>query len=119
MNELIQVVLYVAVLIAFTPLLGRYMAKVYMDESHMMKPVMSWLEKLIYRAGGIDSREKMNWKAYTINLLIFNFFGFCIIFLLMIFQQYLPLNPEHFPGTSWHLSLNTALSFTTNTNWQS
>ena len=119
MAEVIQIALYILALILLTPVLGRYMAKVYMDEPHPIKPVMSWLEKLIYRAGGIDSKVEMNWKTYTFNLLLFNFFGFAIIFLLMIFQQSLPLNPQHLPGSSWHLSLNTAVSFMTNTNWQS
>ncbi len=62
---------------------------------------------------------EMNWKTYTISLLVFNFFGFLFLFLLLMFQAYLPLNPQHLPGTSWHLSLNTAVSFMTNTNWQS
>jgi len=119
MNELIQVSLYLLVLIALTPLLGRYMAKVYMNEQHIMKPVMSWLESLVYRLGRIDRNGEMNWKTYTISLILFNFLGFIVVFLLMMLQRHLPLNPQHLPGTSWHLSLNTAVSFMTNTNWQS
>ncbi|MCU0369936.1 MAG: potassium-transporting ATPase subunit KdpA, partial [Bacteroidales bacterium] len=116
---MIQVALYLAVLIALTPILGRFMARVYMNEQHVMKPVFSWLENLVYKAGRIDREEEMGWKTYTASLIIFNFIGFVIIFLLMIFQGYLPLNPGQFPGTSWHLALNTAVSFMTNTNWQS
>ncbi|MFA4864784.1 MAG: potassium-transporting ATPase subunit KdpA, partial [Bacteroidales bacterium] len=119
MNEVIQVALYLLALIALTPVLGRYMARVYMNERHMMKPVMSWLENLIYRACRIDRNEEMNWKTYTISLLLFNFLGFIVLFLLLMLQRYLPLNPQHLPGTSWYLSLNTAVSFMTNTNWQS
>jgi potassium-transporting ATPase potassium-binding subunit len=119
MNEMIQVVLYLLALIALTPLLGRFMAKVYMNESHAMKPAFAWLENLIYRACRIDREAEMNWKTYTLSLLVFSFFGFIALFLLLLFQAYLPFNRQHFPGTSWHLSFNTAVSFMTNTNWQS
>jgi len=119
MNEIIQVALYLLALIVLTPVLGRYMAKVYMNERHLMKPLMSWLENLVYRGCRIDRDEEMNWKIYTTSLLLFNFFGFVVLFLLMILQGHLPLNPQHLPGTSWHLSMNTAVSFMTNTNWQS
>jgi potassium-transporting ATPase potassium-binding subunit len=119
MNEIIQVILYLVALIAFTPLVGRYMAKVYMDERHAMKLIFSWLENLIYRVCRVDRNLEMSWKSYTLSLLLFSFFGFMVLFLLMVFQVYLPLNPQHLQGTSWHLSFNTAVSFMTNTNWQS
>ena len=90
-----------------------------MNQRHLMKPVFGWLENLAYRTTGIQSGEEMNWKTYTIQLLIFNFFGFLIVFTLQLFQQYLPLNSQHLPNVSWHLSFNTAVSFMTNTNWQS
>jgi K+-transporting ATPase ATPase A chain len=119
MNDVIQVALYLLAIIALTPLLGRYMARVYMNERHMMRPVLSWLENLVYRACRIDRNEEMNWKTYTISLLLFNFLGFIALFLLLILQRHLPLNPQYLSGTTWHLSLNTAVSFMTNTNWQS
>jgi potassium-transporting ATPase potassium-binding subunit len=84
-----------------------------------MQPVFGWLEKLVYRVSGINSEEEMNWKTYTNGLLLFNLFGFVLLFLLQLFQSYLPLNPENLPGVSWHLAFNTAMSFVTNTNWQS
>jgi len=119
MNNLIEIALYLITIIILTPILGRYMAKVFMDERHFMKPVLSWLENLVYRICGVDTCEEMNWKTYTVSLLIFNLSGFIVLFLLMILQGYLPLNPQHLPGISWHLALNTAISFMTNTNWQS
>jgi K+-transporting ATPase ATPase A chain len=61
----------------------------------------------------------MNWKTYLYAILFFNLYGFVFLFLLQMLQAYLPLNPEHLPGVSWHLSFNTAVSFVTNTNWQS
>ena len=83
-----------------------------------MKPVFGWLETLIYKASGVKSDEEMNWKTYMYGLLLFNLFGFVLLYLLQIFQAYLPLNTEKLPNVSWHLAFNTAMSFTTNTNWQ-
>lgn len=119
MNEMIQIVLYLLVLIVLTPILGRYMAKVYMGKHQAMKPVFSWLENLIYRVCGIDRDAEMNWKMYTISLLLISVIGFGVVFVLMSLQNYLPLNPQNLQKPSWHLTFNTAVSFMTNTNWQS
>jgi len=119
MNEALQLIIFIALLIVVSPLLGKYMAKVFMGEKHFMKPVFGWLEKLVYSISGIKSDEEMNWKTYLYGLLIFNLFGFVFLFLLQMFQAYLPLNTEKLPNVSWHLAFNTAMSFTTNTNWQS
>jgi K+-transporting ATPase ATPase A chain len=119
MNEVLQLILFITLLVVLSPLLGKYMAKVFMDEKHILKLVFGWLEKLIYRISGIKSEEEMNWKTYLNGILLFNLFGFIALFLLQIFQAYLPLNTEKLPNVSWHLAFNTAVSFTTNTNWQS
>lgn len=119
MNEAIQLIIFMVLLIVLSPILGKYMAKVFMGEKHVLQPVLGWLEKLIYRVSGIKSDEEMNWKTYTIGILLFNFFGFLFLYLLQLVQAYLPLNTEELPNVSWHLAFNTAMSFTTNTNWQS
>ncbi len=119
MNEAIQLILFMLVLVALAPFLGNYMAKVFMGEKHIMKPVFGWLEKLVYRISGIKSEEEMNWKTYMYGVLLFNLFGLVFLFLLQMLQGYLPLNTEKLPNVSWHLAFNTAMSFTTNTNWQS
>ncbi len=119
MNDTIQILAFMVAIILLTPAMGSYMAKVFMNQQHIMKPVFGWLERLIYRSTGIQSGEELNWKTYTFQLLIFNVFGFLIVFILQLIQQYLPLNPQHLPNVSWHLSFNTAVSFMTNTNWQS
>lgn len=119
MNEAIQLIIFLVLLILLAPLLGRFMAKVFMNEKHILKSVFGWLEKLVYRCAGVNSEEEMNWKTYLYAVLIFNFFGFLLLFLLQMFQVYLPLNTEKLPSVSWHLSFNTAMSFITNTNWQS
>jgi K+-transporting ATPase ATPase A chain len=119
MNEVIQILLFMIALVALAPLLGKYMAKVFMGENHFMKPVFGWLEKSVYRLTGIKSDEEMNWKTFTYGVLLFNLFGMIFLFLLQMLQAYLPLNTEKLPNVSWHLSFNTAASFITNTNWQS
>ncbi len=85
----------------------------------LMVQVFGWLEQIVYRVSGIKSEEEMNWKTYMYSVLIFNLFGFVFLYLLQIFQASLPLNTEKLPDVSWHLAFNTAMSFTTNTNWQS
>jgi K+-transporting ATPase ATPase A chain len=119
MNEAIQIVLFMVALAVLSPLLGRYMAKVFMGEKHILKPVFGWLEKSVYRVSGVKSEEEMNWKTYLYGVLLFNLLGMVFLFLLQMFQAYLPLNTEKLPNVSWHLSFNTAASFITNTNWQS
>jgi len=119
MNEMMQIVLFIIAFVALCPLLGKFMAKVFMGENHFMTPVFGWLEKSVYRVSGIKSEEEMNWKSYTYGILLFNLFGMVFLFLLQLIQAYLPLNAEKLPNVSWHLSFNTAASFITNTNWQS
>jgi K+-transporting ATPase ATPase A chain len=119
MNEAIQLIIYLLAIVALAPLLGKFMSKVFMGESHFLKPVFGWLEKSVYRITGANSAEEMDWKTYLYALLLFNFFGIIFLFLLQLFQAYLPLNTEKLGNISWHLSFNTAVSFVTNTNWQS
>jgi potassium-transporting ATPase potassium-binding subunit len=119
MNEAIQLIFFFVLLAVVSPFLGRYMAKVFLDEKHFMKPVLGWLEKSIYRLTGVNEAEETDWRIYLYGVLLFNFFGFILLYLLQIFQASLPLNTEKLPNVSWHLAFNTAMSFTTNTNWQS
>ncbi|HJZ41036.1 MAG TPA: potassium-transporting ATPase subunit KdpA, partial [Bacteroidales bacterium] len=101
------------------PMLGKFMSRVFTNENHIMKPVFGWLENLVYRVSGIGNKEEMNWKKYTFVVLLFNMLGMLFLFLLQVFQAFLPLNTENLPNVSWHLAFNTSVSFTTNTNWQS
>ncbi|MHC1774140.1 MAG: potassium-transporting ATPase subunit KdpA [Lentimicrobium sp.] len=116
--DYLQVIVFFAALIGLTPILGQYMYKVFTGQKHLLLPVFGWLEKLTYRASGIDSRKETDWKSYTFNLLIFNLSGLVFLFLIQVFQSYLPLNPANLPDVSWHSAFNTAVSFMTNTNWQ-
>jgi K+-transporting ATPase ATPase A chain len=113
-----QIFLFIALIIGLTPVLGKFMYKVFAGEKHIMNPVFGWLEKLTYKFIGVNPDEETNWKSYTFSLLIFNFFGFLFVFLIQLFQAQLPLNPANLPNVSWHSAFNTAVSFMTNTNWQ-
>ncbi|SNZ12932.1 potassium-transporting ATPase subunit KdpA [Hydrogenobacter hydrogenophilus] len=109
--DVLTFVVFLVLLSLIRPLLGEYMARVF---SAKLLPG----EALICKVLGIDPQKEMNWKEYAFHLLSFNILGMVVLFLLLVFQGYLPLNPQGFGGFSWNLALNTAVSFTTNTNWQ-
>lgn len=117
-NDIIQIVLYLGLLIALTPLLGRYMFKVLTGEKTLLHPVLSPVEHGLYRLAGVDATQDMRWTQYAGALLAFNFFGFLSVFLLQVSQHMLPFNPQELPDVSAALAFNTAVSFMTNTNWQ-
>ncbi|WP_437889230.1 potassium-transporting ATPase subunit KdpA [Phytobacter sp. V91] len=81
-------------------------------------PLVRGIESGIWRMLGIDTRE-MSWRQYLLAILWLNLFGIILLFAMLMLQDVLPLNPQKLPGLSWHLALNTAVSFVTNTNWQS
>ncbi|CAI8863359.1 potassium-transporting ATPase subunit KdpA [Kosakonia quasisacchari] len=81
-------------------------------------PGVRGVENLLWRGLGIDTRE-MNWRHYLLAILWLNIFGLVLLFAMLMLQGILPLNPQNLPGLSWHLALNTAVSFISNTNWQS
>lgn len=95
--------------------LGTLLAKMIVGAS---LPGVSTLETGLWRMMGIDSRE-MGWFQYLMAILWLNIFGLVLLFVMLMLQGILPFNPQQFPGLSWHLALNTAVSFVTNTNWQS
>jgi K+-transporting ATPase, KdpA len=117
--DIFEVILFVGLLVGLAPFLGRYMAKVFTGDRHFLSPVFGWLERGTYRVIGVNSSEETNWKSYLFALLLFNLMGFIFLFLLLIFQGVLPLNPQHLHGLNPALAFNTTVSFVTNTNWQS
>lgn len=115
--DFIQISLTLFVLIFFAPVIGRYIHRVF--EYEETKGLIAKTERwLLEKVGRID-KKSMNWKDYAKALIAFNVVGFVFVFLMQMFQSSLPLNPQGLPGTSWHLAFNTAISFVTNTNWQS
>lgn len=116
--DLIHALIFLGLLICLTPLLGSYMAKVFTGKPTFADGTLGRLANLCYTIGGTDPKEEMTPNRYGKALLFFNLLGFITLFCIQLLQGYLPLNPEHFKGVSWPLALNTAISFTTNTNWQ-
>ncbi len=115
----VNVVFFLGAVAVATPLLGIWLARVFRGERHVLTPVLGWCERLIYRSAGVNPAREMDWKTYTVALLAFNAVGLAVVFLLQVFQAVLPFNPAHLPNVTWHLALNAAVSFVTNTNWQS
>lgn len=112
--------LFLAMLILLALPLGRYMAKVFTFEKTLFDPVFCPIEKMIYRLSGMNPNQEMNWKQYAGAVLLFNAIGAVVVFLIQMQQGWLPFNPEGLSAIpTWHSALNTAVSFMTNTNWQS
>ena len=99
--------------------LGVYMSRVWNGERTWLDPVLKPFEAFFYTACGVDAKKSQSWWGYAGALLAFNFVGFLIVYGVLRLQGVLPMNPQGFPGLSGHLSFNTAISFVTNTNWQS
>ena len=118
-QDAVLLILFISILAGLTPVVGNYLFMVFTDGKHFMRPVLGWLESVTYKFAGINPKEETNWKTYTSNLLLFNLIGIVFLFVIQLTQAYLPLNPAHLGNTSWHLAFNTAVSFVTNTNWQS
>jgi potassium-transporting ATPase potassium-binding subunit len=115
----LQIALYFGVLLALVRPLGGFMAKVYAGERTFLTPVVGPLERLLYRAAGVSPEREQTWQAYAVAFLVFNFAGFVAVYLLLRLQGLLPLNPQGFAATTPDLAFNTAVSFASNTNWQS
>jgi K+-transporting ATPase ATPase A chain len=109
----LQIVLVFAIVIAAAWPLGILMARLF-GRSELLPA-----EGTLYRLAGIDPKREQSWVAYALAMLLFNFIGFVVLYLLQRLQFYLPLDPQGFAGTSEHLAFNTAWSFVANTNWQS
>ena len=118
-EDVLLILLFLLVLTLFAIPLGKYMSNVFTGERTFMAPVVRPVEKFIYRICSVDENQEMTWKRYAYSLLIFNIFGILFLFVLQLIQGYLPLNPENMTGVRWDTALNTAISFVTNTNWQS
>jgi K+-transporting ATPase ATPase A chain len=117
-SSFLQIGLYLAVLLALVKPLGWYMARVYEGESVGLNRWLAPFERLIYRLCGVRPAQEMRWTEYAIALLVFNLLGALAVFALQRLQTWLPLNPQNLPAVSPDSAFNTAVSFTTNTNWQ-
>jgi K+-transporting ATPase ATPase A chain len=114
----LQAIIFFVLILAVTKPLGTYMARVFEGERTWLTPVFAPLEKVIYRLCGVRENEEMTWYAYALSLLAFSLVGLAYLYLLLRTQKWLPFNPQHIDNMSPDLAWNTAVSFTTNTNWQ-
>lgn len=118
MNIIVQVLPYVILPFILAIPLGLYMSKLVDGEKNFMTKVISPFENKVYKWLKINQKE-MNWKKYLSSVLSLSVMSFIVLFLILKFQDLLPMNSNHFTGMSWTLAFNTAISFVTNTDWQS
>jgi K+-transporting ATPase ATPase A chain len=114
----LQAIIFFLIVLAVTKPLGTYMARVFGGERTWLTPVFAPLERLIYRLCGVREDEEMTWYAYALSMLAFSLVGLAYLYVLLRTQKWLPLNPQHIDNMTPDLAWNTAVSFTTNTNWQ-
>jgi K+-transporting ATPase ATPase A chain len=114
-----EILFTIGVTVALAWPLGMYMARIWKGERTWLDPVLRPVEGVLYKAFGVDPKSNQNWLSYAVSMLAFSAASFVVLYLILRFQNLLPLNPQGFPGTSPDLAFNTAISFVTNTNWQS
>ncbi len=117
-NGWMQIVVYLALILAITKPLGVYMARVFSRERTFLDPVVRPIERLLYRVTGVDEDHEMRWIEYAFSMLLFSGVTLLLLYVIERVQQWLPLNPQKFGAVGQALAFNTAASFTTNTNWQ-
>ena len=116
----IQLAVFIGILLMLTKPIGIYLAQVLdIDGKPFLGPALGPLESLLYRLFGLDPKKEQSWQEYTISLLTFSLISLLATYAILRIQHLLPLNPQRFGPVSEHLAFNTAVSFTTNTNWQS
>ncbi|OIR05257.1 potassium-transporting ATPase A chain [mine drainage metagenome] len=115
----IQLALYCGLLLLITKPLGLYLVAVLERGKTWLDPVVRPIERLTYRVCGIDPEREQGWIGYTVSLMAFTLVGILFTYFILRYQGRLPLNPQHLPGLPGHLAFDTAVSFATNTNWQS
>lgn len=118
MSNVIQYILYLAILVVLAIPLGAYIKKVMEGEKTFLSPILTPCENAVYKIMRVKKDEEMGWKKYCASVLIFSGAGLVFLFLLQLLQGVLPGNPQGLSGVKWDLSFNTAASFITNTNWQ-
>jgi potassium-transporting ATPase potassium-binding subunit len=113
-----QILLYCAIIVAMTPVLGAFMTRVFSGERTFLSPILRPVEVAIYKMAGVNERSEQHAVTYTVGMLLFHVGGFLILYVLMRAQASLPFNPAEQSAVAPDLSFNTAVSFITNTNWQ-
>jgi len=118
LNGWLQILFFLAAVFVVTPVLGGFMAKVFTGQRTWLDPVMRPIERLIYRLTGVDEAREMRWTEYASCVLLFGIVSMLVLYVMQRLQSMLPWNPQGFGPVAPDLAFNTAVSFTTNTNWQ-
>ena len=118
-NGWFQIFLFFCLVLALTKPLGNFLYRVYERKPTFLDPVLRPIERLIYRVCGVDDTKEMDWKGYGLSMLLFSGVSLLILYVIERTQQWLPWNPQKLANVAPDLAWNTAVSFTTNTNWQS
>ena len=127
-NGWLQILIYIAIVIALAKPIGVFMTHVFDGERTFLHPVLRPIERLLYRLTGVDEKREMHWTEYAVAMLLFSVVSLVLLYLIQRLQGYLPFNPQKLPGVDSSTSatggyvasaFNTAVSFTSNTNWQS
>ena len=118
LNGWLQITLFMVAVLLLAKPMGTYISAVFERRRTFLDPVLIPCERLLYRITGIDPKEEMHWTGYAVAMLAFSAATLVLTYAMQRLQHLFPLNPQHLPGVEPLLALNTAISFTTNTNWQ-
>jgi K+-transporting ATPase ATPase A chain len=117
-NGWLQILIFIGTVLLLAKPMGKYMACVFERRRTWLDPALVPVERLLYRLTGVSADEEMRWTSYGISMLVFSAVTMALTYLIERIQQFLPLNPQHLGPVAPELAWNTAVSFTTNTNWQ-
>jgi potassium-transporting ATPase potassium-binding subunit len=116
---ILQILIFIAIIVALTPIVGGFMARLFAGQRVLLSPILAPVERGIYKICGIDANREQHWTGYALSLLAINLAGALVLYGLQRLQFWLPLNPAGMFNVAPDLAFNTAISFVTNTNWQS
>jgi len=119
LNGWLQIALFIALILLLAKPMGAYMTRVFERRTTWLDPVLVPCERLLYRVTGIDPEHEMRWTEYAVTMLVFTAATVLLTYAIQRLQHVLPLNLQHFTAVAPDLAMNTAVSFSTNTNWQS
>jgi potassium-transporting ATPase potassium-binding subunit len=117
-NGWVQIALFIAVVVLTVKPVGAFMTSVFNGERTFLSPVLGPVERALYRVAGVDQRAEQHWTTYGVGMLLFNLVGMLLLYAMLRLQAVLPFNPQGQAAVPADLAFNTAVSFTTNTNWQ-
>ncbi|HEY5381075.1 MAG TPA: potassium-transporting ATPase subunit KdpA [Acidobacteriaceae bacterium] len=119
LNGWLQIAVFIAAVLLLARPMGLYLARVFERRRTFLDPILTPCEHLLYKLTRVDPAHEMRWSEYAVAMLLFSAATMLLTYAIERLQHILPLNPQHLPGVEPILALNTAISFTTNTNWQS